>query len=80
MQRSGVCGTGMGVVIACVLLSACGEKAQTASARKADAPPSEGAVAAFMAPGWKPGDATSWEAQMKKRAEGQNEYSRTVRN
>ncbi len=76
MQRPWACG----LVLACVLLSACGEKAQTASGRKADAAPSEGAVAAFTAPGWKPGDATSWEAQMKKRAEGQNEYSRTARN
>ena len=71
-----VCAT----LLTCTLLLGCGEKAQTVTARKADAAPYEGAVAAFTAPGWKPGDATSWEAQMKKRAEGQNEYSRTARN
>jgi hypothetical protein len=65
--------------LACVVLAACGEKPQTSGTRKADAAPSQGAVAAYTAPGWKAGDATSWEAQMKKRSEGQNEYTRTVR-
>jgi hypothetical protein len=65
--------------LACVLLAACGEKPQTSGTRKADAAPSQGAVAAYTAPGWKPGDATSWEAQMKKRSDGQNEYTRTAR-
>ena len=60
-------------------LAGCGEKPQTAGTRKADASPSMGAVAAYTAPGWAPGDATSWEAQMKKRAEGQTEYSRISR-
>ena len=67
------------VAAACVALAACGEKPQTAATRKADAAPSTGAVAAYTAPGWKPGDATSWEAQMKKRSDGQNEYTRTAR-
>jgi hypothetical protein len=62
-------------------LSACGEKAQTATVRKLDVAPSQGgsatAQAAYAAPGWKAGDATSWETQIKKRAEGQNEYTRT---
>jgi hypothetical protein len=69
-------------------LSACGEKPQTATPigkfGKVDVAPSEGgsatAQAAYTAPGWKAGDATSWEAQIKKRAEGQNEYTRTRRN
>jgi hypothetical protein len=65
-------------------LSACGEKPQTATVRKLDVAPSAGgsatAQAAYAAPGWKAGDATSWETQIKKRAEGQNEYTRTQRN
>ena len=64
-------------VLAGLVLAACGEKPQTSGTRKVDAAPAQGAVAAYTAPGWKPGDATSWETQMKKRAEGQNEYVRT---
>jgi major membrane immunogen (membrane-anchored lipoprotein) len=59
-----------------VLLTACGEKAQTAATHKADGKPWEGAQSAFTAPGWQAGDRASWEAQMKSRSQGQNEYSR----
>ncbi len=58
------------------LLSACMEKPQVANARKADVSPSAGAAPAFTAPGWKQGDAASWEQQIKSRAQGQNEYQR----
>ena len=57
-------------------LAACGEKPQAASTRKADAHPFEGAAGGHSAPGWKAGDATSWEQQMRTRAQAQNEYSR----
>ena len=76
MTRASFC---MALLLGTLLLSACGDKQQTAGTRKADAPPSQGAMAAYTAPGWKPGDAASWEAQMKRRAEGQNEYTRTAR-
>ena len=59
-------------------LAACGEKAQTASAKKSDAAPWDGARDAFVAPGWTAGDQGSWEAQMRTRAQGQNEYSRAA--
>jgi hypothetical protein len=63
------------------LLAACGEKPQTATTRKLDVAPAQGAqFTAYNAAGWKPGDATSWETQIKKRADGQNEYTRTQRN
>ena len=66
------------LLVAVVALVGCGEKAQTAGTRKADAGPYQGAAAAFTANGWKAGDATSWEAQMKIRAQrGQDEYTRT---
>lgn len=59
-------------------LAGCGEKAQTASAKKSDARPWEGAQNAFVAQGWKAGDQGSWEAQMRTRVQGQNEYSRSA--
>ena len=68
-----------GVLVGAVSIAACGEKPQTAGTRKVDVSPTQGALAAYTAPGWKAGDATSWEAQMKRRSEGQNEYTRTAR-
>jgi hypothetical protein len=57
-------------------LAACTEKPQTASQRKADSPAYAGGVPAFTAAGWKAGDATGWDAQMRARAQNQNEYTR----
>jgi hypothetical protein len=57
-------------------LSACGEKEQTAGTRKADAKAWEKTQSAYVAPGWTPGDAASWEEQMRKRAQGQNDYAK----
>lgn len=59
------------------LLSACGEKPQTAATKKSDGKPWEGAQNSFVAQGWKAGDQGSWDAQMRTRAQGQNEYSRS---
>lgn len=66
------------VFFAALVLSACGEKPQTAGGAHRDAPPFEGTgVAAFTAPGWKVGDKTSWELALRARTQyGQNEYSR----
>ena len=75
----GRCSATAALVSACLALAACGEKPQTSGTRKADTAPSQGAMAAYSAPGWKAGDATSWEAQIKKRSDGQNEYTRTAR-
>ena len=60
----------------CVALTACGEKPQTASSRKADAKASDGPGTAYTAAGWKPGDATSWDQQIRVRSQAQNEYAR----
>jgi hypothetical protein len=73
-------GTTIALLAAALCAVACGDKPQTAGTRKGDATPSSGAQAAYTAQGWKPGDATSWETHLKKRAEGQNEYTRTQRN
>jgi ABC-type glycerol-3-phosphate transport system substrate-binding protein len=60
-------------------LAACGEKPQTASGRKADAQAWDAAAkSAYVAPGWSPGDQASWEEQIHKRAQSQNEYVRSA--
>ncbi|HLL18947.1 MAG TPA: hypothetical protein VK439_09200 [Rubrivivax sp.] len=67
-----------GLLAVCVL-TACGERSQSQETRrKVDAHPHEGAASAFTAGGWQPGNAASWEQQMRARAQGQNEYSRTA--
>jgi hypothetical protein len=57
-------------------LSACGEKPQTATPRKADAKAWQGADNRFTAPGWQAGDKASWDEQLRTRAQGQNEYNK----
>lgn len=59
-------------------LSACGDAPQTASGNKHDPAPYQGVGASQYAQGgWKVGDRTSWEQQLKARAQyGQNDYSR----
>jgi len=64
-------------------LAGCGEKAQTAGnpgVRKSDAKAWEGTTqAVYNAEGFKVGDKTAWEAQLKTRTErGQDEYPRTT--
>ncbi|WP_395141668.1 hypothetical protein [Schlegelella aquatica] len=63
---------------AAALLGACGERPQTAQApqTRGDTPAWQGASNPYVASGWKPGDAASWEQHMRRRAQGQNEYSR----
>lgn len=64
-------------VSAVMLLAACGDKPQSASGTKRDALVYQGGVAAYNAPGWKAGEKTSWEQQLKARTQaGQNEYNR----
>ena len=58
------------------LLAACSEKPQTAAGRKSDEKPWEGAQSSYTAAGWKSGDASSWEQQIRGRMQGQNDYSR----
>ncbi len=65
------------------LLAGCGEKPQTnAEGVKYDAVPWSGTGekadtgTVFTAPGWKVGDKTAWEQQIKTRMLGQNEYNK----
>jgi hypothetical protein len=73
------------VLLAAVcVLGACSEKPQTnAGGVKYDAVPWSGTGTqadtgtAFTAPGWKIGDKTAWQQQLKARTErGQNEYNK----
>ena len=61
-------------------LTACGEKPQEMNAAgvKQDNAPYQGVGSSQYAnTGWKPGDKTSWEQQLKSRAQyGQNDYTR----
>ena len=70
----------LGAAALALALAACGEKPQTAqaAAKKSDAKAWEGAQNAYTAQGWKAGDQASWEAQMRTRAQAQNEYVRAA--
>jgi hypothetical protein len=66
---------------AAALLAACGEKPQVGASplKKGDAKASQGAQNAYVASGWTPGDDTSWQTQLRTRAQqGQNEYTRSA--
>ncbi len=66
------------ISLAASSLIACGDKQQTAATPSKDAAPYSGTgVASFTAPGWKAGDKTAWEQQLKTRMQnGQNEYNK----
>lgn len=65
------------IAFAAIALSACGEKPQGMGGVKQDAAPHTGTGKAYMASGWKAGDKTGWESQLKARAQGsQNDYNR----
>lgn len=70
----------LGLVIAVVALSACGEKPQETTGVGSDAAPYIGVGASqYQQAGWKPGDKTSWEQQLKARAQyGMDDYSRVA--
>ena len=61
------------------LLAACGDKPQTLGNIGArDVAAFNGTGSAFVAPGWKPGDKTSWEQQLRARMQsGQNDYAKS---
>jgi predicted small lipoprotein YifL len=68
------------VAAALLVLAACGEKPQETNAAgvKNDSAPYQGVGSSQYAnTGWKAGDKTSWEQQLKTRAQyGQNDYTR----
>jgi hypothetical protein len=60
------------------LLSACGERPQSAGGVKSDTPPYTGTGKSFVQGGWKEGDKLSWESQLKARGmNSQNDYAKS---
>ena len=59
-------------------LAACGKPAGSdqAASRKGGQPAWDAAADPFVVAGWKSGDKASWQEQMTRRAQGQNEYPR----
>ena len=61
-----------------IVLAGCGERVQTippGGERKSDTAVWENKDKRFLAPGWTPGDQTSWNAQLVDRSQGQNDYA-----
>ena len=68
----------VGGLVLAVGLAGCSDKPQVNGQRKVGQPSSAGTGTPFQAPGWKAGDATSWNDHLRARAQyGQNDYSRT---
>jgi hypothetical protein len=66
-----------GVALA-VALAACSERVQInnpKAERKVDVPGWKGGNAEYTVPGWTPGDEASWEAQLRRRAQNQNDFA-----
>jgi hypothetical protein len=65
------------LAVAAMALAACGEKPQVLGGTLTDTKSFEGTGTSFSAPGWKAGDKSSWEAQLRTRMQnGQNEYNK----
>lgn len=66
------------LLAAAAALAACGDQPQALGSKTAGPAAYQGTGTQFVAEGWKAGDETSWQTQMRVRAQGQNEYSRTT--
>lgn len=65
------------VALVALGLSACSESPQVLKKNKSDEKASAGAKNPYVLKGWDQGNATSWEAQLKKRAQNQDEYTKS---
>jgi len=69
----------LAIAAAVLALAACSDAGNRAPGeRSLDSKSSDAAQNAFVAPGWKSGDAASWEAQLRTRTQAQNEYARVT--
>lgn len=76
-MRAGRAGALMTVL---AMLAACGETVQTIPVGKStrvDKQSWQIKDNGFLAPGWTPGNEASWDAQLKKRAQAQNDFATT---
>ena len=66
------------LLLAAVASTACADRTQPAqaTASRSVQPPWQAAANPFVVPGWTSGDQVSWQQQMSKRAQNQNEYLR----
>ncbi len=71
--RIALLGTAM---VGLMALVGCGEKPQGMGGVKSDTAPYQGTGMAYTVPGWKAGDKTSWEQQLKTRAQAQNDHAK----
>ncbi|MEY4651457.1 MAG: hypothetical protein RI884_38 [Pseudomonadota bacterium] len=71
--RIALLGTAM---VGLMALAGCGEKPQGMGGVKSDTAPYQGTGMAYTVPGWKAGDKTSWEQQLKTRAQAQNDHAK----
>ena len=62
---------------ALLALAGCSEKPQGMGGVKQDVAPHQGTGMAYMVPGWKAGDRTSWEQQLKTRTQAQNDHAKS---
>ncbi len=68
---------GLFLVAAVAALAGCTEKPQSiGSNARVDQAAFQGTGMAFVAPGWKAGDRTSWEQELKARTQNQNDYTK----
>ena len=70
----------IGMALFALAVTGCGETVQTATGgkKKPDSKAWESSQNTYAAEGWKGGDQAAWEAQMRLRAQGQNEYARSA--
>ena len=73
MMRTTILFVATGALMA---LAACTEKPQVTGQNKPASKAWDAPKTAFVDPGWKAGDEASWEEQLRKRTQGQNEYAR----
>jgi hypothetical protein len=68
-------------VAALGVLAACGEREQTTAGSKRRGVQSEweSSRSTSIAPGYTPGDKEAWEAQLRRRAQYQNDYSASLK-
>jgi hypothetical protein len=66
------------MIVVLASLAACGEKDQSlaATTRKSDQKSWEAQKSVFDAKGYEPGDKTRWDAQLRTRAQTQNEFNK----
>ena len=68
--------TALGCMALAFALAACGERAQMLTdSKKSDVPGWKGGNAAYNATGWVASDQAAWEAQLRARAQAQNDYA-----